>query len=443
MQKPSTKESHMRLDYIRLQNFRCFESRELELAPRFNLIIGDNATGKTTLLDGMAIGLGSLFLGFPEPATTLSISKDQARLRFFEQGGVLTAEPQFPVVVASTGQVDGKAVEWCRDLSSDEGRTTRQFAGDIQQIAADMHQRVSGGDASILPIISFYGTGRLWLQKRLREVETLAPNTRFMGYLSCLEPASDGKRLLQWFKTYEIAALQRGQPFGMLEACRRAIVSCVPDATRVYFDIARDELMIDLPQKTFPFSYLSDGFRNMMGMVADIAVRCATLNPHLGEDAARQTPGVVLIDEIDLHLHPKWQRSVVEDLLNAFPNIQFVATSHSPFVIQSLPPINGVQLINLDNPEADGFANKSVEDITEEVQGVVLPQRTQRYLDMFNAAEEYYRILGEVPNASPEEKNRLSEELDRLIMPYSDDPAYQAFLNVQREAAGLNGKDKL
>lgn len=429
----------MRLDYIRLHNFKSFESRELELSPRFNLIIGDNATGKTTFLQGMAIGLGSLFLGFPEPATPLSISKDQARLRFFEQGGVITAEPQFPVVVQCHGAVDGNHVEWCRDLSSDEGRTTRQFAGDIQQIATEMHQRVSSGDSTILPLISFYGTGRLWLQKRLREVETLAPNTRLMGYLSCLEPASDEKRLLQWFKTYEIAALQRGQPLGTLEACRRAIVSCVPDARRVYFDIARDELMIDLPQETFPFSYLSDGFRNMMGMVADIAVRSATLNPHLGGDAARQTPGVVLIDEIDLHLHPKWQRRVVGDLLNAFPKIQFVATTHSPFVIQSLPPINGVQLINLDNPEADGFANKSVEDIAEDLQRVYNPQRSKRWQDMMEAAKEYYAVLRDATGKSPEEVARLKNRLDELSLPFSDDPAYQAFLQMQRAAVGMGG----
>jgi hypothetical protein len=100
-------------------------------------------------------------------------------------------------------------------------------------------------------------------------------------------------------------------------------------------------------------------------------------------------------------------------------------------------------LINLDNPEAEDFTNKSFEDISEEVQGVELPQRSQRFLNMFHAADEYYRLLREVPNASAAEKQRLSEKLDALILPYSDDPAYQALLKLQREAAGLNGRQEV
>ena len=90
-----------------------------------------------------------------------------------------------------------------------------------------------------------------------------------------------------------------------------------------------------------PFYHLSDGYRNTLAMAADIAVRAATLNPALSSLAMEETPGVVLIDEIDLHLHPKWQRQIVEDLRGAFPKIQFVATTHSPFIIQSLRAIEG------------------------------------------------------------------------------------------------------
>lgn len=430
----------MRLDRLKLKNFNCFEERQIDLAARFNLIVGDNATGKTTLLNGMAVGLGSLFLGFPSPAAPPSINRDEARLAFFEHGDAITAEPQFPVHVECKGEVRGEAGEWRRELLSEDGKTTRQEAGWIQTIAGQMRDQVKAGDPVILPVLSFYGTGRLWVQKRQREVKTLKPDSRFMGYLDCLDPASDEKRLLQWFKTQEIAAVQQGQPIATLEACRHAIMTCVPEAARVHFDVKRDQLMIQLPHRSLPFNYLSDGFRNMVAMVADIAVRCATLNPQLRERAASETPGVVLIDEIDLHLHPKWQRRVINDLLSAFPQMQFIGTTHSPFVIQSLPPIDGVQLINLDNPEAEDFVNKSVEDISEEVQGVELPQRSQRYLDMLHTAEEYYRLLREVPDASEDEKQRLSDRLDQLSLPFSDDPAYQAFLNLQRVASGLNGE---
>jgi predicted ATP-binding protein involved in virulence len=428
----------MRLDTVILKNFNCFEQRQLDLAARFNLIVGDNATGKTTLLNGMAVGLGSLFLGFPSPAVARSISRDESRLAFFEHGDAITAESQFPVQVECKGEVSGERGEWRRELLSEDGRTTRQDAGWIQTISGRMRDQVKAGNSVILPVLSFYGTGRLWVQKRQREVKTIKPDTRFMGYLDCLDPASDEKRLLQWFKTQEIAAVQQGQPIATLEACRHAILACVPDAVRVHFDVKRDQLMIQLPHRSLPFSYLSDGFRNMVAMVADIAVRCATLNPHLKERAALETPGVVLIDEIDLHLHPKWQRRVVNDLLTAFPMIQFVGTTHSPFVIQSLPPLHGVQLINLDNPDAEDFANKSVEDISEEVQGVELPQRSQRWLDMMEAAEKYYTLLQNQNGASANDIESLRQKLDELSLPFSDDPAYQAFLRSQRVAAGLD-----
>jgi predicted ATP-binding protein involved in virulence len=423
---------------IRLKNFRCFEDREFSFGSRFNLIIGDNATGKNTLLDGLAVGLGSVFLGMPDPAGPRSIQRDETRLASYRHGDDWTAEPRYPVVVACTGEVAGRTGDWIRALLKPDGRTMRYKAAWIRGLAAELTERVREGEPVILPVISYYGTGRLWMRLRQREVETLRPDTRFMGYLDCLNPASDVKRLLEWFKTQEISAIQRGRPSTTLEAARRAILGCVGDARRIAFDVARDELMIDFDDRSLPFRHLNDGYRNMVAMAADIAVRCATLNPHLGADAARETPGVVLIDEVDLHLHPRWQRRVVDDLLRAFPKVQFFGTTHSPFIIQSLPPIEGVQLLNLDNPRAEDFTNKSVEDIAEEVQGVELPQRSKRFRDMMGAAEAYFAILRTAPGAAPEDRERMKARLDELSMPYSDDPAYQAFLKMQRVASGID-----
>ncbi|MGH9765374.1 MAG: AAA family ATPase, partial [Blastocatellia bacterium] len=109
-----------------------------------------------------------------------------------------------------------------------------------------------------------------------------------------------------------------------------------------------------------PFNNLSDGQRSMLALVGDIAQKAVTLNPHLGPNALEETPGAVLIDELDLHLHPKWQRRIVEDLRRTFPKIQFVATTHSPFLIQSLR--SGEELIMLDGQPTAQLANKSLED---------------------------------------------------------------------------------
>ncbi|MCU0757390.1 MAG: AAA family ATPase [Xanthomonadales bacterium] len=86
------------------------------------------------------------------------------------------------------------------------------------------------------------------------------------------------------------------------------------------------------------FEHLSDGQRAVIGLVADIARRMCLLNPQLGTEVTRQTPGVVLIDELDIHLHPRWQRILTRGLKAAFPAVQFIAASHSPQVLGELHP---------------------------------------------------------------------------------------------------------
>lgn len=90
-------------------------------------------------------------------------------------------------------------------------------------------------------------------------------------------------------------------------------------------------------QGVLKVSQLSDGVKNMLAMVADIAYRCALLNGHLGQWAAVSTEGIVMIDEVDMHLHPSWQQTVLGSLTKAFPNIQFIVTTHSPQVLSTVP----------------------------------------------------------------------------------------------------------
>ena len=391
------------------------------------------------MLHGASIAIGSLFLGFPEPAEPSTLDVDVVRHCTFWNNGKPNIQPQYPVLIDAEGLLDGQEVAWERKIKRAGGRTTRALSGRLKQCAQELAEKVSANVSAVLPVLGYYGTGRVWKQKKLTEVITGTTGSRFLGYLNCLDPASDEKRLVGWFKTRELVALQKKQILPDLEAVRSALRTCIGEVEEVYWDFEADQLAIRQEQRVVWFRQLSDGYRNMIGMVADIAERCITLNPQLGSDAVKQTPGVVLIDEIDLHLHPKWQRHVVADLLRTFARVQFLATTHSPFIIQSLPPIEGVRLINLDNPTAEAFVNKSVEDITEEVQGIELPQRSQRFRDMMRTAERYYAKLREAEGTASEERDRLKAELDQLMLPFSDDPAFQAFLQMQRAASGIDG----
>jgi hypothetical protein len=120
--------------------------------------------------------------------------------------------------------------------------------------------------------------------------------------------------------------------------------------------------------------------------------------------------------------------------MDIFPKVQFVASSHSPFIIQSLYDRDDVLLWDLEKEAPVTIDSKSIEDIAENQQGVEIPQQSQRFLAMEKAAEEYYTVLKQLPPASEEEKQRLRQRLDQLLMPYSDDPAFQAFLKMERQA---------
>src|SRR5208337_3401400 len=146
-------------------------------------------------------------------------------------------------------------------------------------------------------------------------------------------------------------AVNRGGRFRPgFEVVRQAVLRCVPDADRMWFDGDRGEIALSIRGHAQPFSNLSAGQRMMLALVADIAIKAVTQNNHLVPkdaeaalngalpDVLAQTTGVVLIDELDVHLHPKWQRRVASDLKSTFPGIQFICTSHSPQVIGEVKP---------------------------------------------------------------------------------------------------------
>jgi predicted ATP-binding protein involved in virulence len=191
-------------------------------------------------------------------------------------------------------------------------------------------------------VIAYHGTGRLWAEHEEKKTAYKKQGEGVeMAYTRCLSPKSSSKEFLSWYKTYEDEVSKFGSNSDklLLEAFKRAIMSMIPENQWTDMSYSfKDEDLVGLFTKDgaiekLLFSQLSDGYRNLIGMVADIAYRCVKLNPHLGVNAIKLTPGIVLIDEIDLHLHPNWQKRIVADLKEIFENIQFVATTHSPFKI--------------------------------------------------------------------------------------------------------------
>ncbi|MEK8017385.1 MAG: AAA family ATPase [Candidatus Parabeggiatoa sp.] len=428
----------MKVEQLEVKNFKGFAHKVIDFSPQFNMLVGDNGTGKTAVLDALAVGIGTLLLGF-DGIVSRTIKSQEIHHVDRELGQITTFEPQYPVVVRCRGKInENETLTWERSLSKKGGKTSNKGAKSLIQYAGHCQEQVRQGETIILPLISYYSTGRLWLQKKEKSVAVLTPGSRMLGYVDCLEPASGEKMLMRWFKTMEMAAIQRQVPMKVLEGLRTAIKNCLEGCEAVYYDIQQDGLVTTLADKhSRPAHLLSDGQRTILAMTADIAYRAAVLNPHLGDRAILETPGIVLIDELDLHLHPNWQRKIIKRLRTTFPLIQFIATTHSPTIVQSLQP---GEVINLNDYDMGEYYDKSIEDILEWVMGVDNPQRSQRYKDMVTAAKEYYQVLENAKSASPEKMAELERRLDELVAPFSDDVAYHTFLEMERTAAGLGRK---
>jgi len=435
----------MRISKLKLRNFRKFEDYVFSFHPKFTVIIGDNASGKSSILDALSIMLGTYLLRSGIPTGRSGIKKDEARLIATEKDDQVFLEPQKDVFIQALGSLRNEKIDWKRNIG-DRGKDAKDL---IQKGVDDFNQVSKGIDVKI-PVLLYYETGRLW--SKHRKIPIGKPDSRTVGYRNCFDLKSEHDLFERRFKRLELASLQKKKEIAALEVVREAVKNCVPGSKNFYFDISSDCLMIDMEKEGLcPFNNLSDGYRNMVAIVADIADRASRLNPAFGRDAAKEAFGVVLIDEIDLHLHPKWQRQVVGDLKKTFPKLQFIVTTHSPFIIQSLASGEMIDLnqieqdvdsygfiddIALPAPKGE-FSNKTIEDITEDVMGVEVPQRSKRYQDMDRVAREYYKILQCAEGVDEVKKEELKRKLNELSAPFSDNVAYHAFLEMKRIAAGL------
>ena len=330
----------MHISQIHLKNFRCYEDVEIEFHPNFNIFVGINGTGKSSALEALRIAIGSLFLGvdkYKDKIASPGISQDDVRLFGLEQ--------QYPVVISSKGVVEDfpaegashvVEIEWERSLTTKGGATRSANAKEMKEVSVRMQEAIRRhGEKHNIPLVAYYSTDRF--KKEKKDVGVEPAGSRLRGYYNALDPLTNIKFFLDLYYTETLSALQHNTPSVILQAVNEAVKKCV-DCDDLMFDIKRQELLLvqhDTHQG-MPFHLLSDGVRSMLALVMEIAFRCYLLNPHLGKEAALLTSGVVLIDEVDLHLHPAWQKRVVGDLRAAFPNIQFIVTTHAPLVIGSL-----------------------------------------------------------------------------------------------------------
>lgn len=249
--------------------------------------------------------------------------------------------------------------------------------------------------------------------------------------MDCLEEAANDKMLTNWCRNMEQIAWQQEKTILEYEIVKKTASKFMQfmqndERIHIFYDKRTEELLYSNEEETLPIRLLSSGFRDLLGIVFDIAYRMAVLNSDLLENIPELTPGIVLIDEIDLHLHPSWQWKVVDALKSTFPKVQFIATTHSPIIIASCQQENLITLqledIFLDKPSevivgktAKGWMVDSV--LKEFMQtknrdpetSAKLAKEKIKGLMGEDHMEEYIRLIGELSSILPEDDIAVEE----------------------------------
>jgi predicted ATP-binding protein involved in virulence len=411
----------MKINTIEIQNFKGFEYKEFSFNPNMTVLIGDNGTGKTTILDALSFVLGTFFIGV-DGVPNRSLKQSEKRRVIVSPESF---EIQLPFRMRVQHTLEGKEYEWFRDTNKENGRASYINAKPLIDRAKILTAQVREGKKINLPLplVAYYGTARL--TRKEGKIPYAKRSSRLEGYNNALNPEKFQYKFLEWFKTLdnEILKFKRDDDKTLYEAFTSAITSMIPEWKNIQFSWKADDMLGQLENGDWmPFGMLSDGYQNIIRLSADIAYRAIKLNPYLGENAVKETKGVVLIDEIDMHLHPKWQKTVIADFKRTFPNIQFIVTTHSPFIVQSL---HADEIINLDENQLSQDPDTLSLEENALYMGVS-DVNSDKFVKKGAMAEAYLRSL---ETGIPDD-----ELLNDFLKEFGDDPVFIAKLKLERLA---------
>ncbi|MFJ2690198.1 AAA family ATPase [Pseudomonas sp. NPDC087336] len=359
----------MEITRFKLTDVGRFTDLEVPLAPtpshpsNVTVLVGNNGAGKTTLLKSLAISLSWLVARIrTEKGSGNHLTEDDVR------NGAIAALILIGVVdesLARSNQSETESEDVVFTWGIARGRQGRKAdihssLGGVSRLADHYRNQLTVDDKASLPLIAYYPVERSVLEIPLK-IRTKHSFDQLDGYDNALNRGVDFRRFFEWFREREDSENETGvsdtalaeisAKFGknsdiwktlsqlkassrdrQLTAVRSAIAAFMPGFSNLRVQRKpRLHMAIDKDGVTLNVSQLSQGEKSMMALVGDIARRLAMMNQSL--DNPLEGDGIVLIDEVDLHLHPKWQRSLIRQLSETFPNCQFVLTTHSPLVI--------------------------------------------------------------------------------------------------------------
>ena len=326
----------MKLASVEIENFRAIEKLTLALDPRLTVLHGANAHGKTSVLDAIAAGLGAV----PDLLSGV-----------FERGfldtdlRVGTSDGLFVVLNTTDG------ISWSATVT--RGQPARGHASALKDKVDEIQSDHDGERPVEFPIVAFYDTERVIFDRTERWSDFKKEFTRYSAFEGALSSHPNFQGLFEWFyfkENEELREQRARRDFGYrlrdLSNVRHAISSMLDDVSEPHMEMDPPRFMVSVAtgrnSEKLALDQLSGGYRAVLALAADLAWRMAQGNPHL--DDPLESEAIVLIDEVDLHLHPSWQQRILNDLARTFPNAQFVVSTHSPQVLTTVRPEHIVEL---------------------------------------------------------------------------------------------------
>ncbi len=344
----------MRVASLKLANVRAMETAEFTFQPGFNLIVGVNGVGKSTVLDALRICLSRILPAITESrAKAMSFAVDDIRtglpfldaelsfiigrdeFRFTRRQWRETFAPddqenidRLRLEIRNSERLRERARNLLRDLEASHG------VSDSDTFTPSQSQlKKAAGSEAVTPNCIYFSTNRSIASYAGPSKSKTAGGKSSAYAEALLSRPMYIAQFADWMRVQAALSTEQRAAARHLEVLQSAAARFLPAYTNLRpSDDDASRLVIDQGEVTLGVDQLSDGERSVLALVLDIARRLSQANPSL-EDPLTDGNAVVLIDEVDLHLHPKWQRQIVRNLTAAFPGCQFIATTHSPQVI--------------------------------------------------------------------------------------------------------------
>jgi predicted ATP-binding protein involved in virulence len=380
----------MRIKKLILENFRLFEHLEVDF-PDSNVIvlIGNNGSGKTSILDSLAICLTHL------TGDLMSKNEGYSIDSWFTKDDVSCGKSKGRLVVKFDYTNAIKSGDEFREItvSKDINELGLKFDKQPDYFIKELKKQIQSNIVNSIPIISYYNINRTCINSNTQDdKKNLIYDEKLLSYKRALNiHASSFQDFEDWFLKQEIKEnakkvhdknLEYELPsikvvrdaldmfLKSLSANNYGKLSILRESTTSgdFNENVKEFLSVDKDGKSLKFNQLSSGERTIIGIVVEIARRLTIANDN--KLFSLNGEGIVLIDELDLHLHPRWQKSIVNALTNTFPNVQFIVTTHSPIVLsgvrreQIIVLNDGVIIPNTELPNIySGTADEILEDI--------------------------------------------------------------------------------